>query len=134
MHDLAVRIDRYQQERALLERDRDRTTVRLKQLEQEANQTQSAAIKEQIQTTMESAQRHLDTIQALDETIRRARLQLENSINHLGTIYSQTMLVEAKDIDRASARRMRQEIADEVTELNDMLGAMEEVYTTQTPF
>jgi hypothetical protein len=41
------------------------------------------------------------------------------------------MLVDAKDIDSGRARRLRQEIAGEVTELNDILLAMDEVYTAE---
>jgi hypothetical protein len=65
-------------------------------------------------------------------TIRRAELQLENTLTHLGTIYSQTMLVDAKDIDSGRARRLRQEIVDEVTEINDVLLAMDEVYAADS--
>jgi outer membrane protein TolC len=76
-------------------------------------------------------QRQLDTLASLDDTIQRAKLQLENSLTSLGTIYSQTMLVDAKDIDSGRARRLRQEIADEVTELHDVLIAMDEVYSAE---
>jgi hypothetical protein len=42
------------------------------------------------------------------------------------------MLAGAKDIDSSRAQRLRHEIADEVTELNDMLLAMDEVYTAES--
>jgi hypothetical protein len=41
------------------------------------------------------------------------------------------MLAGAKDIDSSRARRLRHEIAEEVTELNDMLVAMDEVYQAE---
>jgi hypothetical protein len=68
----------------------------------------------------------------LDNTIQRAELQLENTLTPLGTIYSQTMLVDAKDIDNGRARRLRQEIDEEVNELNDVLLAMDEVHTAKS--
>lgn len=132
IYDLAQRIDRYQQERDILHRDRVRAESRVAQLQAEFERAQHSAIKEQIQTTMNSLQRQLQTLQTLEATIQRARLQLENSLTHLGTIYSQTMLVDAKDIDRGSARRLRHEIAEEVTELNDLLVTMDEVYTAES--
>ena len=58
-------------------------------------------------------------------------LQLENSLTHLGTIYSQTMLVDVKDIDNGRSRRLRQSITDEVVELNDILLSMDEVYADE---
>lgn len=132
IYDLARRIDRYQQEREILHRDRVRAESRLKQLQADFDRVQNPAVKDQIQATMGSIQRQLKTLQTLEATIQRARLQLENSLTHLGTIYSQTMLVDAKDIDRGSARRLRHEIAEEVTELNDLLVSMDEVYTTES--
>ena len=63
--------------------------------------------------------------------VSRARLRLENTITAMATIHSQTMLMSAKDIDSGRAQRLRQEIADEVVELSDILVAMDEVYTTQ---
>lgn len=132
IYDLAQRIDRYQQEREILHRDRVRAESRVTQLQADFDRAKNPAIKEQIQTTMNSLQRQLQTLQTLEATIQRARLQLENSLTHLGTIYSQTMLVDAKDIDRGSARRLRHEIAEEVTELNDLLVSMDEVYTAES--
>jgi hypothetical protein len=131
MYDLARRIDRYQQEREILHRDRVRAESRMGQLNAEFVKANNPAIKEQIQTTLNSLQRQLQTLETLEGTIQRARLQLENSLTHLGTIYSQTMLVDAKDIDRGSARRLRHEIAEEVTELNDLLLSMDEVYAQE---
>lgn len=133
IYDLAQRIDRYQQEREILHRDRVRAESRVAQLQAEFAQAKKPAIKEQIQLTLNSLQRQLQTLEMLEGTIQRARLQLENSLTHLGTIYSQTMLVDAKDIDRGSARRLRHEIAEEVTELNDLLLSMDDVYTAESP-
>jgi hypothetical protein len=132
IYDLAQRIDRYQQEREILHRDKVRAESRMTQLQADFDRAQNPAIKEQIQMTLNSLQRQLQTLQTLEATIQRARLQLENSLTHLGTIYSQTMLVDAKDIDRGSARRLRHEIAEEVTELNDLLVSMDEVYTAES--
>ncbi|MCA9897633.1 MAG: hypothetical protein KC433_05550 [Anaerolineales bacterium] len=132
IYDLAQRIDRYQQEREILHRDRVRAESRMKQLQAEFDRAQNPEIKEQVQTTLASIEQQLQILQTLEATIQRARLQLENSLAHLGTIYSQTMLVDAKDIDRGSARRLRHEIAEEVTELNDLLVSMDEVYTAES--
>ena len=86
----------------------------------------------QIASTLESKERQLETLRKLDDTITRAELQLERSHSLLATIYSQTMLVDAKDIDSGRSRRMRLEIGEEVDELQDMLLAMDEVYTAQS--
>ncbi len=129
---MAKRIDRHQQEKQILERDRKRTSSRINQLNQQLTNEGNPAIRQQIESTIESMERQLRTLTTLDDTIKRARLQLENSLVHLGTIYSQTMLVDVKDIDSGRARRLRQEISEEVTELNDMLLSMDEVYSAES--
>lgn len=131
MYDLANRIDRYQQDRQILERDRQRNDSRIKQLRQQLETEKSQSVKSQVESTLASMERQQETIRSLEDTIKRARLQFENSLVHLGTIYSQTMLFDAKDIDSGRARRLRQEITEEVIELNDMLTAMDEVYAEE---
>ena len=132
MYDLALKIDRYQKQRSVLDRDRKRAESRLVQLQRAQERENNPALKKQLQVTVENIQRQLNTLSQLDDTIKRASLQLENSLIHLSTIYSQTMLVDAKEIDRGRARRLRQEIDQEVIELNDLLVSMDEVYATDT--
>lgn len=132
IYDLALRIDRYLAEENVLQRDKERAQKRLQELQKRLTAEDNTAVKNQLNVTIEGVQRQLETLDTLENTIQRARLQLENSLTHLGTIYSQTMLVDAKDIDRSRARRLRQEIADEVTELDDLLVSMEDVYAVET--
>ncbi len=132
IYSLAQRIDRYQQERDVLERDRDRTIRRVKELREQLSAEENPSIKTQIESTLTSKERQLATLEKLEDTIQRAELQLESSYTFLATIYSQTMLVDAKDIDSGRSRRLRQEISDEVDELQDMLLAMDEVYAPQS--
>ncbi len=127
IYDLAQRIDRYQQDRSILTRDYKRAKKRSAELGQELKRENNPAVKAQIQKTLDGLQQQVATLESLENTIQRAELQLENSLTNLGTIYSQTMLVDAKDIDSGRARRLRQEIVEEVTELNDVLLAMDEV-------
>lgn len=131
IYNLARRIDRYQQERDVIERDRKRTSARIIELKRSYASEENPEVKAQISATLESKERQLATLENLDDTIQRAELQLERSHSLLATIYSQTMLVEAKDIDSGRSRRLRLEIEEEVDELQDMLLAMDEVYASQ---
>ncbi len=60
--------------------------------------------------------------------MQRAELQLESTLSALGTVYSQTLLVGAKEIDSGRAQRLRQDIADQVQGLEDILTTMDQVY------
>ena len=130
IYNLALRIDRYRQEQDVLERDYRRTRQRIAELEKQLAAEENPKIQAQITATLESKKRQMATLEKLNDTIRRAELQLETSHAQLATIYSQTMLVDAKDIDSGQARRLRLEISDEVDEIQDILLAMDEVYAS----
>lgn len=125
---LALRLDRYRQEKDILERDKNRAAERIRQLKTRADVEKDPKVKNQIAETTESMRRQISTIEALEKTMDRANLRLENTLSALGTIYSQTMLAGAKDIDSARAKRLSQDIHDEVEELDDILIAMDDVY------
>ena len=129
---LAQRLDRYKQEKEILERDKKRAAERIRQLEARSDVETDPQVKEQIAVTAESMRRQISTIEALEKTMDRANLQLENSLSALGTIYSQTMLVGAKDIDSGRAQRLSRDVAEEVQELDDILQAMDNVYAEST--
>jgi hypothetical protein len=63
--------------------------------------------------------------------MQRAELQLEHTLTAMGTIYSQLLLVGAKDVDSGRVKRLREELSSEVQELQDVLDSMDEVYATR---
>ncbi len=131
IYHLAQRIDRYRRDQQILVRDRQRAEARLVQLQQQASLETDPAVRQTIESTLAGLQKQIDTAERLENTIQRAELQLESTLTSLRTIYSQTMLVEAKDIDSSRARRLRHEITEEVNELSDVLVAMDEVYAAE---
>lgn len=130
IYSLALRLDRYRSEREVLERDRRRGIERIRQLEQKSREEEDEKVKQQIEVTVEGLRRQIGTIERLENTMERAQLQLESTLSSLGTIYSQTMLVGAKDIDSGRAKRLRHDITEEVKELDNILLAMDEVYAS----
>jgi hypothetical protein len=130
IYSLAQRLDRYGQEKGVLERDSKQAAERIRQLEENGLAEEDPQVKKQIESAIAGMQRQIKTIDTLEKTMERAQLQLETTLSSLGTIYSQTMLVGAKDIDSDRAKRLRQEIVDEVQELDDVLLAMDEVYAS----
>ena len=128
IYNLAQRLDRHDQERELLHRDYKHASQRIKELDKKLGREKDEAVANQIELTLGSLRRQVETIESLENTMKRAELQMDNTLSALGTIYSQAMLVDAKDIDRGRAQRLQQEIAEEVTDLSDILSAMDEVY------
>lgn len=130
IYDLARRLDRYHSEREILLRDKHRAEASIRELEERFEADSDPVVKKQIEETIRVKRRQLETIESYDKTMERAQLQLETTLSSLGTIYSQTMLVGAKDIDSGRAKRLRQDIAEEVQELDNILISMDEVYAS----
>lgn len=128
VYGLAQRLDRYNAERDLHLHNRQRAQERLQELDEQLVNETAPTVRREIEYNIDSLRRQLEAIVQLENAMERARLRLENTITAMGTIYTQTMLVGAKDIDSGRARRLRQEIGDEVNELGDVLSAMDEVY------
>ncbi len=131
IYGLATWIDRQQQENKIMSRDQRRAVKRIVELDEQLALETDASIKAQLERNLTAKRQQIEMIDRRDNNLERARLQLENSLTHLGTIYSQTMLVDAKDIDNGRSRRLRQSITDEVVELNDILLSMDEVYAEE---
>ena len=60
--------------------------------------------------------------------MRRTRLNLDDTLASMGTIYSQVQLLNAMDIDSGRATHIAEEIDAEVMRLNDVLSALSEAY------
>jgi hypothetical protein len=86
------------------------------------------ALKKQMQDTLESRQSQWQTLQNLQSTIERGKLQMDQTLSSMGTVYSQLLLMDAKDIDSGRYQRLRDDIAEEVKGLHEVVQAMDEVY------
>ncbi len=128
IYDLALRLEDYESEKARLVKSYVSAEKRLKELQQRRKRVHDEKVREDIDNNIASRERQMDTIKSLDNTMERAKLRLENTVTAMSTIYSQTLLLSAKDIDSDRYSRLQQEIADEVDELSDILYAMDEVY------
>lgn len=130
IYSLAKRLDRYNAEQEVLQRDKNRAAERIRQLEARNTSEQDPKVRQDLIETTANLERQLATIDTLEKTMERAQLQLEKTLAALGTIYSQSMLAGAKDIDSGRAKRLSQDISDEVQELDSILLAMDEVYAS----
>jgi hypothetical protein len=131
IYNLTEKISRYRLRQQKINQDKMRAQRRIEELEADFIAEDDPSVKKQMMATIQSLKRQLETLAVVENTMQRAQLQIDNSLAHLGTIYSQTLLMNAKDIDSNQARRLRLEISEEVTELGEVLLAMDEVYQAE---
>ncbi len=128
MYDLAQHIDAFDNN-DLVERDRkmvpqqiEKTQIRIKN---EPDPTVRRDLEEQLKTLTQQR----DNLDATVNSVKRAEIQLESTLSSLGTIYAQMSLLGTKEVDSSRAQRLRLEIQDEVSSLQDTISALDEVQT-----
>lgn len=84
-------------------------------------------IQRQMERTLSAYEQQHQYLEALARLMRRTRLNLDDTLAAMGTIYSQVQVLNAMDIDGATAARITDEIDIEVNRLNDLLSALSEV-------
>ena len=64
---------------------------------------QDAQVRLQMQETLDGYRTHQAELDALVSLMRRTRLQLEQTLSAMGTIYSQVRMLQAMDIETLAA-------------------------------
>ncbi len=89
-------------------------------------------VKRQISQTIAQKQIQRDNLHKLQNVMERAQFQLESTITAMGTVYSQMMILGARDVASGRAQRLHQDIDDQVQALQDVVQTMDEVYQAGT--
>jgi hypothetical protein len=124
---LAKRLDAYENDE-IIERDMHSVQSAIKDFEARLRLEDDEAVREQMQEAIHSKRTQWDNLQRLQNTMEKAEFQLENTLSAMGTVYAQLQLIGAKDVDSSRARNLREDIAGQVTALQDIVEAMDEVY------
>lgn len=127
---LARRLDAFEGDE-LIRSDLASAQSSLQQLRLRLQRETDEAVRAEIEQTIRSKEVQNENLARLQNTMERAELQMEATLTALGTVYSQLLLVGARDVDSAHARRISESVHEQVTSLNDLLAAMNEVYTRQ---
>jgi hypothetical protein len=133
MYNLAKRLDRYELEKAMFTQNRQTAQERLAQMEKQLQREDNPAVRREIENSIQTLRYQMKTLDSIEDTMQRAQLMLDNKITAMGTIYLQSTLAGAKEIDNGRAQRLRHEISEELQEMDDILVAMDEVYATSAP-
>lgn len=126
MYDLAQHIDSFESNE-LVERDRRTVPAQLEKAMIRLEREPAPGVKAELQRQVDQLKQQLANLEATVNSIKRAEIQLESTLSSLGTIYAQMSRLGASEVDSGRAQRLRLEIQDEVSSLQDTIEAMEEV-------
>jgi hypothetical protein len=93
-------------------------------------QEDDPAVQATLRNTIADKQRQWEHLSDLQNTMEKAQYQLESTMAALGTVYAQLQALDLRAAEKGRAERLRQEIDDQVAQLQDLSEAMDEVYAT----
>ncbi len=124
---LAKRLDAYHSDKMLVQ-DRRELPRGIADLRSRLQREDDEAVRQQLRKAITSKEKQLVNLEKLQNMMEKAEYQLETTLTALGTVYSQILLISAKDIDAGRAQRLRQDIADQVAALQSLQETLDEVY------
>ena len=124
---LAKRLDDYTSD-ATIKQDLESVEPGIEALKKRLALEDDDAVRRQISQTIAQKQIQRDNLRKLQNVMERAQFQLESTVTAMGTVYSQMMLLSARDIASGRAQHLQQNIDDQVQALQDVVQTMDEVY------
>lgn len=124
---LARRLDTYRSD-DVIARDLKAVPQEMQNLSARLRLEGDSTVRQQMETTLSSMIAQQRSLTKLDDTMERADLQMDHSLAALGTVYSQVLLVGAREVDSSRTQRLREDIREQVTSLEEMLDSINEVY------
>jgi hypothetical protein len=125
---LARSIDNFESN-AIIERDRRSVPTELQSLERRLRIETDPGVKAELQKAIEIRRSLLEDLQKVESQVKRTEIQMDSTVAQLSTVHAKLQLIDAKELDSGRAQRLQQEIHEEVASLNDMVSAMDDVYS-----
>ena len=131
IYQLSLRLDAYRRDE-LLAQQRANVPKALANRRDRRQRESNEALQKESDLSIASTQKQWEALQALDFMMKKAEIQLEQSLAALATVNSQVGLIEAQDADTGRTGRIRSDIHEQVNRLNDLVASINEVYNYKT--
>jgi hypothetical protein len=125
---LSTRLDAYEQNQ-VIKRDLRSVPLAVDNFKKRLAQEDDPAVQATLRNTIADKERQWEHLSHLQNTMEKAQYQLESTMAALGTVYAQVQAIDLRGAEKGRTERLRQEIDDQVTQLQDLSEAMDEVYT-----
>lgn len=135
VYELALNLDAYRHD-PVLARDLKSAPEELKTLKEKLVFESSERVQTQLQSAYDAKTQQWQALQSLLDSVEGASLQLDNTLAAMSTLYTQTLNLNAKELDTNRTQDLQREMRQQVQALEDMTSAMDDVYklsSTGTP-
>lgn len=124
---LATRLDAYDQNQ-VIKRDLRSVPLTIEDFKKRLAAEDDPAVQKTLRNTISDKERQWEHLSHLQNTMERAEYQLESTLAALGTVYAQLQAIDVRGAEKGRAERLRQDIDEQVAQLQDLGEAMDEVY------
>lgn len=124
---LAARLDGYDQNQ-VIKRDLRSVPLSIENFKKRLAEEDDPAVQKTLRNTVSDKERQWEYLSHLQNTMERAEYQLESTLAALGTVYAQLQAIDVRGAEKGRAERLRQDIDEQVAQLQDLGEAMDEVY------
>ena len=98
-----------------------------KRIDLETKRGDASSVVDELMKQRQQLEQQMTNLQAAVNNSKRAEIQLESALASLGTMYAQMSRLGTSEVDSGKMQRMRLEIQEEVSSLQDTIVAMDEV-------
>jgi hypothetical protein len=124
---LATRLDVYEQNR-VIKRDLRSVPLAIENFKQRLATEKDPTVQETLRKTIADKERQWEHLRHLQNTMEKAEYRMESTLAALGTVYAQVQTLDLRGAEEGRAERLREEIDEQVAQLDDLSEAMDEVY------
>jgi chromosome segregation ATPase len=128
IYTLAVRLDAYEQNR-VIQQDLRSVPLAIDNFKKRLDSEADPAVRATLNNTIADKQRQWEQLSHLQNTMEKAQYQLDSTLAALGTVYAQLQTIDLQGSDKGHVERLREDIGEQVSQLQDLSQAMDEVYS-----
>ncbi len=131
IYKLALRLDAYRKD-TLLAKERKSLPGEIKELTTRRKAEADPEVVTEFDEVLASKEKQQQILEKLNRRMKQAALQMEQSLTALATVYSQIQLIGVQALDSGRSERLQADIQEQVEQLNDLIGSINEVYDLNT--
>ncbi len=124
---LALRLDAYRKD-TLLAKERKSLPGEIEELTAQRRAEADPEVVQEFDEVLASKEKQQQVLEKLNRRMKQAALQMEQSLTALATVYSQIQLIGVQNLDSGRSERLQADIQEQVEQLNDLIGSINEVY------
>jgi len=127
IYQLAKMLDDYQRD-PMLAKDTASIQAEMTRVQSGMAGQTNAGVLQESKNLIASKQKYMQTSEELKEKMQAAGMQLEQSLDAMGTIYTQLKLLETRDLDSVNTQAIDHDIDEQVSRMGDLIDGLQKAY------